>query len=478
LLQEVLDGRDPKAIVERESYSIGTVRKWASGDYKKTADGWVPVPGGGSRSKMVTTSTSSSRASAKDLGGGGFYSPDPTKDSDGDGISDASRVGVPGRMVLPPPKIPRLPGLPPETRAVEEAFASLFEDNTEEMVDDYLTKLMAGKMGEKPGVFSTDDAKLLSPDYAAEGRPEKELLAARARCNLALHQTANALAKRAFIKHLDTVVAKLPTEKRRILVTSGGVAAGKGFAIKNVKDVSDVTKDVAAVWDAAGEQNGTENPWILEECVKRGINPIFVFVHSNPETTWENPKRGVVQRASEQGRMVDALLFADSYDVGAKNFAAFVDQATKAGAVTAVLDNSGCEGCPRKVDSVPPEALKVDSQKLYRRSSEYLSGSKSSDAIKFGGSIGRKVWHPPHAEESFMDMVARALEGEMVEADKKPSEKPSVKSKVALPKIEDDEVDDLTAKMIQNVTDNQADPKAAHKRDFDRHNKVKPFKKK
>jgi hypothetical protein len=213
LLEAVRSGVDPgdliNSLIER-GYDLGTVRSWATGEYKKTRDGWVRVGGGaggagGQQRSPAVVSRGDRQSVSTGLGKSSFYSPDPRRDSDGDGVADSARVGIPGKAVLPPPSIPRLPNLPPDLRRAEESFASTFEENADDMVDDYLAKLAAGKMEEKPGIFSTDDAKLLSPDYS--GGPDMsddERKEIRARNNVALHQTANALAKRAFVKYLDT----------------------------------------------------------------------------------------------------------------------------------------------------------------------------------------------------------------------------------------------------------------------------------
>jgi hypothetical protein len=270
-----------------------------------------------------------------------FHSPDPTDDPNHDGIPDASRVGVPAFSTPPPPPvIPRLPNLNQEERQVEDRFAKHFEADPDGVAAAYVEKLKSREIGDAPNVFNTDDAKLLSGDYNPQGVDQNEVFDARSKYNVAVHQTANAIAKRAFVKYLDDVVRGLPEDRRTVLVTSGGVASGKGYAIGQVESVNEVAQSVGAVWDAAGEQNATENPWILEQCKQRGIKPIFVFVHADPAQTWENPKRGVIERAQKKGRMVDARLFADSYAIGAKNFKAFYDKHKDSGdADFVILEN-------------------------------------------------------------------------------------------------------------------------------------------
>lgn len=329
---------------------------------------------------------------------GHIAAPNPRVDKNGDGVTDAARVGVAGFQVPPPPKsIPRLPNLTASEREVEERFAKTFEKNPDKVVGEYLRQLKAGKIGDAPNVFNTDDAKNLSGDYKGSGLPEDEAKAGRSRLNAAVHNTANAIAKRAFVKYLDDVVSKLPKENRTVLVTAGGVAAGKGYAIGQVGEVNSIAKSVGAIWDSAGEQYGTENPWVLKECEKRGIKATFLFVHADPTQSWENPGKGAIERAGKKGRMVDAKLFAESYDIGAKNFEAFASK-NRDKAEFLYVDN---RDVPTLIPGMPPEALKFDSEEIYERCSKYVDAQqgKLNPAVVRGASIGRRIWRPPKVKE-------------------------------------------------------------------------------
>ena len=281
-----------------------------------------------------------------------------------------ARVGLCGSCVVPPEKVPRLPNLTHEEREAESRFASSFEAYPDKMVDIYMDSLDKGEIGDAPNIFAMDDAKLLSPDYNPQGKSDTEVLDARSTMNIAVHQTANAICKRAFLRKLDEL-AKLPKddEKRSVLVTSGGVASGKGFALGNVQEASSIAKTVGAVWDAAGEQNATENDWVLDELEKRGLKGAFVFVDSDPKDTWENPQRGVVERAGSNGRMGDARLFSDSYAEGAKNFAAFHSK-NKDRASFLILSSRA--GKPTLVSEMPREALAMDAAAIYARTSKVI----------------------------------------------------------------------------------------------------------
>jgi hypothetical protein len=327
--------------------------------------------------------------------------------------AEASRVGVPGMVVPPPPdQIPRVPNLTAAERLVEERFASAFEKDPDGIAGKYLEGVLKGheavlKSG-KPSIpkFETDDAKMMSGDWRGDGLSAKEAKDNKGLYNVALHQTANAICKRAFVQYLDKI-KDMPPEKRNVLVTSGGCGAGKGYALKNAPGASDVSKSVSATWDAAGEQNATENAWILKECKDRGIKPTFAFVHADPTETWENPKGGVVYRADGTpkdpgtGRMVDARLFVDSYVEGAKNFKDFMDANKDSGdANFLLLDNSvrgtnpdGSPIMPKIIDKIPDSAFTIDPEKLYARSSNYLAGAtEASAATRRGGSVGGRIW--------------------------------------------------------------------------------------
>lgn len=358
----------------------------------------------------------------------GGYNPDPAQ-------GKAARVGVPGDVVPPPPKkIPRLNNLTPEERAVESKFAEMFEKDPDGLADQFIAGMANRSIGDGPNIFATDESKMLFPEWKGtkvpvmengqpkigkDGKPEMELSpetkAFRSKYNTAMHQTANAIAKRAFLRYLDTEVAKSPNKS--ILVTAGGVAAGKGYAIDNVNDVKSISNKASATWDSAGEQNSTELEWLASECKKRGIKMTAVFVHSNPTETWENPDRGVIERAGKKGRMVDARPFADSYTHGARNFHNFQQAHQHDDSIqTMVLDNTrppipdldenGVQKLDKKgkpamkadiqyLPQIPQEMLSMSPEHLYARCMDALAKAPAPEAVKEGGSAGARIWGPP-----------------------------------------------------------------------------------
>ena len=346
------------------------------------------------------------------------YLPDPTAPNPRTGIPDHARVGVPAMGTPPPPNlIPRLPNLSDKQREVETRFAEKYLADPDKMVGKYLKALRNRKIGEHPNVFATDDVKALNRDWnpkklGAGDVLDKDTKKAMARYNAAIHQTANAIAKKAFLKHLDDVVAKYPEgdPRRSVLATNGGCASGKGSTLARSTNEDDphfgmlpAAELVGAIWDAAGEQNATENAWIYEECQKRGIKATFAYVWADPKDTWEAPDRGVIRRAMRKGRMVDARLFADSYAHGAKNMKAFHDRYKgKPGANFIFIDNRQ-KAAPKLLNDFPQETLAWDAETIYRDAVASLKVHKHNRTIDKslieGGLIGTKIWGPPQKLE-------------------------------------------------------------------------------
>jgi len=317
------------------------------------------------------------------------YTPDIRRDDNDDGIADRSRVGLGGRDTCPPGEIPRLPNLTEHERAVESHFADAYERDPQAKVDEYRATV-------KNNVFNTDDAKMLSPDYNPPkelGHTREEVNDLRSRNNVLVHQTANAVAKTAFLQRLD----ELPSGSS-VLVTAGGCAAGKGYAIGHVEQAKALESIVGATWDAAGEQNSTENPWILDECRARGLKPIYTFVDADPLARWSSDHpHGVIERAAGKGRMVDARLFADSYAEGSKNFAAFhAAHKDDADVGFILIDARTDSATPRLLENFPEVALRADSDEIYAQASRIVDEKLDlNPAIRRGATVGRRIWGAP-----------------------------------------------------------------------------------
>lgn len=300
------------------------------------------------------------------------------------GVTKAARVGVPADSVPPPPKIGELPNLTKHERRIERTFRDAFNKNPDKLATRFLEVVKS--QGGVP-TFGTDDAKVLHPAWGKKDMPLSQRSQNRATLNNALHQTANAIAKRAFLKHLDSLK---PGDE--VLVTVGGCGAGKGYALKNVPQALEMKKRAKAVWDSAGDQNATENPWIQKELEKRGLKGNYVYVHADPYSQWADPQRGVVKRAADpsDGRMVDAKVFADSYALGAKNHKAFYDaNINNPNAKFVFLSNIGK---PVLIEGIPDSALKLDRIALGKFAVDTVNQSDAPAHIKRGATQGLRIW--------------------------------------------------------------------------------------
>lgn len=354
----------------------------------------APQPSVGDRSKMARFQDKPAKKADKPIRA------NVKQDSNHDGVADRARVGVGAFDVPPPPKkIDRLPGLSPKARKAEEAFASWFESDPDEATDQALMMFTAGlEPGQKP-TFETDKCKELSNYWrspALDGNLDKRA-EHRALYNTALHQTANAICKRAFVAHLDTL-----NPGDEILVTCGGCGAGKGYSQEmnketgkpNCQPAFDLMQRAAVIWDSAGDQNAIENPWILQEARKRGLKVSYMYVHADPKQRWSDPKAGVVQRAmnNKNGRMVDAKVFADSYAEGAKNHAAFLARHALDSDVTSlIVKNDG--PVPQVLSGMPAEAVDIEANDLYQYAKSVIQQRTDlPEHVRQGAMGGQAIW--------------------------------------------------------------------------------------
>ena len=243
-----------------------------------------------------------------------------------------------------------------------------------------------------PAKFEADNAKMLFGAWAGRDSTPEARAEFRSTMNTALHQTADAIAKRAFLMHLDGMSDA--DKAKGLLVTVGGCGAGKGYALKTLakEGFSDFnSKAYGAIWDSAGDQNATENPWILREAAQRGVGVTFAYVSSDPEVAWADPQRGVVQRAGDpkDGRMVDAHVFADSYVIGARNHDAFAK--AHQGEATFVFVKNGAK--IEKLDGVPSSDLSRDRSKLHDFAVETIRKREGvAPRIRRGALVGQRIW--------------------------------------------------------------------------------------
>ncbi len=348
----------------------------ASGKGKKPPKGMGLLSGGGGISKEPTANPDCC-----------LYDPD-VEETDENGITKAAKVGVPAGDIPPPPKVGRLPNLTDAERQVEEDFAKAYEADPDGMASKFRDLLVKSTKPGEAVTFGTDDSKVLSDKWSHPDLSLEERSANRAMYNLSLHQTANAITKRAFVQHLDTLPAG-----SEIMVTVGGCGAGKGYALKMVPQAGEVKKRSQVVWDSAGDQNATENPWIQKEAEARGLKVNYVYVHADPYTQWAHPERGVVKRAQDpnDGRMVDAKVFADSYGLGARNHQAFFEANKENKNATFTFLKNG--NPPEALSGVPKEALAVDRHDLARFAVKAVNDNTSIPShVRRGATIGTRIW--------------------------------------------------------------------------------------
>ena len=303
-------------------------------------------------------------------------------------VAAAARVGVKGDQVPTPPPIPRLSNLTKSERKVEREFAKAYEKNPEKMADKLLGLIKKATPPGDPPTFGTDDAKVMHSAWGGKKLTLEQRSVNRATLNNALHATANAVTKKAFLKHLDTL-----KKGDEVLVTVGGCGAGKGFALKNVPKALEMKKKAKAVWDSAGDQNATENPWIQKELEKRGLKGNYVFVDADPKTQWAHPERGVVKRAQDpnDGRMVDAKVFADSYAHGAKNHQSFYESNKKNKNANFIFLENGAT--PKEIPGIPKKRLRQSAKKLADFSIETIARDSSIPPhVRRGATAGTRIW--------------------------------------------------------------------------------------
>lgn len=271
----------------------------------------------------------------------------------GKGMTKQAIVGVAGKGI--PKRVPRLSGITEEQKEIENQFAELWEDpEKREQAIATLREKFTSKDGSM--TIETDAVKELDPRWGNKQRikdlqkkkkagtiTEEEntelngYLSFQQRNNTVLHQTANVLAKETLRREIEARKAR--GEEVNLMVTSGGCAVGKGFGLEpdgrkairaNTADKSLVDDYNARttpnknmiIWDSAGDQNATELPWVASQNVD---HVTFVHTVGNGAKNASNKNSGLVQRAVDKGRMVDANVYSQSYWIGNYNFQVFYD---------------------------------------------------------------------------------------------------------------------------------------------------------
>jgi hypothetical protein len=328
--------------------------------------------------------------------GSRVHTADPYADSNGDGITDTARVGVPGNEV--PETIWRMPNLTPGQREAETRFASAYEADPDGMAKQVIAKVVGEAGEDKAPVFETDAMKEFSADFGSKS--EKRLN------NLALHQTANALAKRAFSSYLGSMADDPEQAGGTVLITAGGVGAGKSYAIDKLAE-SDETMQQAvssevARFDAAGEACSSEVPWAIEQAKASGFKPVVVFVDRDPSKAMSEKvpdgdgengflHRGILPRSEMKGRMVDAYSIADSYTVGPRNFQAVADNYAEDEDVGIMIVNNDAKQ-PQLVAGIDPSHLAIEPKDLRAQVVGAIQDYGNQEMIESGVHTPQRVW--------------------------------------------------------------------------------------
>lgn len=214
--------------------------------------------------------------------------------------------------------------------------------------------------------------------------------------------------------HLDTL-------KRgdELLVTCGGCGSGKGFALKMIPKAKEMKARSKGVWDSAGDQSATENPWIQEEAEHRGLKVNYLYVHADPKVQWADPNaakenrpnRGIISRAADptDGRMVGAVIAAQSYGNGARNMQAFVDHnGHNPHASFTYLQNSGPK--PIELPGIPKEALQIDTRELANFMIEAVKKSNAPAWVQRGALMDERLFRGQYGQAP-KPQPARSVQG-------------------------------------------------------------------
>jgi hypothetical protein len=207
---------------------------------------------------------------------------------------------------------------------LERKHETQFADAVRRDPETYVAGAQALAKAELIPTYEVDAMKRMHEPYGTGKKPaHPEQRALRLGINHALHPTAVAVARLAFLQKLDEL-KNLPDgdPKKSVFVTNGGCAAGKGSMTEILKRING-DLPFGAVWDAAGEGDGRENKWILDACASRGIKALFGYGAADPISRYND----VLARSESSGRVVDVLTFTNSYVEGAKNMKAFLDSA-------------------------------------------------------------------------------------------------------------------------------------------------------
>jgi hypothetical protein len=169
-------------------------------------------------------------------------------------------------------------------------------------------------------------------------------------------------------------------------------ALGPDFGRLSTKELFQVLPHISYP-EQVGQGVATENPWVQKEAEKRGLKVAYAYVSVDPYRQWGDPEKGVIKRAQnpKDGRMVTTEVFADSYELGAKNHHKFWQaNKTNPNASFVFIDNNGKD--PVELPGIPEADLKIDRHKLAAHAARITRESSAPGRIKRGALVGERIW--------------------------------------------------------------------------------------
>lgn len=181
------------------------------------------------------------------------------------------------------PVIPRSPSLNAADQAVESRFIEILQNDLDGSIERYKAD---NRLGEAI-VLNTDNARELSPDYAAS-KDSRSLLSA------AVHEPASWLVKQIYARELARPAG--PNQVNQVVFTGGGTGAGKSTGLDLVPNVeqSQIIYDT----NMNGLRSASEK---IEQALAAGKEVVIAYVHRDPVDALVN---GALPRAMRMGRAV------------------------------------------------------------------------------------------------------------------------------------------------------------------------------
>lgn len=229
-------------------------------------------------------------------------------------------------------KIQPAQNLDPIGRDIEQRFAAAVMRDPEGMLAEY------AKLPDTAGgrIVNTDEARMLSPDYAATN-DSRSLYAA------AVHEPASYVARMQW----QRLLAK-PPETGRVLILGGGGGSGKTSSLEGIEP--GFAKKFDAVYDTtlASKAKAIQT---IEEALASGREVLINYTARDP---LESIVNGIIPRAASKGRTVPLDIAAKAHEDAPKVLASLVDKYADDPRVKfRLIDNTKGAGQAAVVDVLP-----------------------------------------------------------------------------------------------------------------------------